>query len=70
MIENAVKYIVEQLPRYRQMLVGKLKLLFLDEPISGLHAQSSYNIIRFIRKLVYAVWPVLCYSSITNQSSK
>ncbi|KAI8993723.1 ABC-2 type transporter-domain-containing protein [Pilobolus umbonatus] len=41
-------------------LVGKPKLLFLDEPTSGLDAQSSYNIIRFIRKLSLAGWPVLC----------
>jgi ABC-type multidrug transport system ATPase subunit/ABC-type multidrug transport system permease subunit len=41
-------------------LVGKPKLLFLDEPTSGLDAQSSYNIIRFIRKLANAGWPVLC----------
>lgn len=30
-------------------LVGKPKLMFLDEPTSGLDAQSSYNIIKFIR---------------------
>ncbi|KAI9314324.1 ABC-2 type transporter-domain-containing protein [Dichotomocladium elegans] len=41
-------------------LVAKPKLLFLDEPTSGLDAQSSYNIIRFIRKLADAGWPVLC----------
>ncbi|KAI9021509.1 ABC-2 type transporter-domain-containing protein [Phycomyces nitens] len=41
-------------------LVGKPQLLFLDEPTSGLDAQSSYNIIRFIRKLANAGWPVLC----------
>jgi ABC-type multidrug transport system ATPase subunit len=41
-------------------LVGKPQLLFLDEPTSGLDAQSSYNIIRFIRKLADAGWPVLC----------
>ncbi|KAF1807145.1 ABC-2 type transporter-domain-containing protein [Mucor lusitanicus] len=41
-------------------LVGKPKLLFLDEPTSGLDAQSSFNIIRFIRKLADAGWPVLC----------
>jgi ABC-type multidrug transport system ATPase subunit len=41
-------------------LVGKPKLLFLDEPTSGLDAQSSYNIIRFIRKLADSGWPVLC----------
>ncbi|CDS08667.1 hypothetical protein LRAMOSA10028 [Lichtheimia ramosa] len=41
-------------------LVAKPKLLFLDEPTSGLDAQSSFNIIRFIRKLADAGWPVLC----------
>ncbi|CEG74916.1 hypothetical protein RMATCC62417_10044 [Rhizopus microsporus] len=41
-------------------LVSKPQLLFLDEPTSGLDAQSSYNIIRFIRKLADAGWPVLC----------
>lgn len=41
-------------------LVSKPKLLFLDEPTSGLDAQSSYNIVRFIRKLADAGWPVLC----------
>ncbi|CEP18981.1 hypothetical protein [Parasitella parasitica] len=41
-------------------LVGKPKFLFLDEPTSGLDAQSSYNIVRFIRKLADAGWPVLC----------
>ncbi|KAI8140090.1 ABC-2 type transporter-domain-containing protein [Fennellomyces sp. T-0311] len=41
-------------------LVSKPKLLFLDEPTSGLDAQSSYNIVRFLRKLADAGWPVLC----------
>ena len=41
-------------------LVAKPKLIFLDEPTSGLDAQSSYNIVRFIRKLADAGWPVLC----------
>ncbi|KAI9272447.1 ABC-2 type transporter-domain-containing protein [Sporodiniella umbellata] len=41
-------------------LVGKPQLLFLDEPTSGLDAQSSYNIVRFIRKLADSGWPVLC----------
>ncbi|ORZ24007.1 ABC-2 type transporter-domain-containing protein [Absidia repens] len=41
-------------------LVGKPQLLFLDEPTSGLDAQSSFNIIRFMRKLADAGWPVLC----------
>ncbi|CDS13463.1 hypothetical protein LRAMOSA05639 [Lichtheimia ramosa] len=41
-------------------LVAKPQLIFLDEPTSGLDAQSSYNIVRFIRKLADAGWPVLC----------
>ncbi|KAI9282306.1 ABC-2 type transporter-domain-containing protein [Sporodiniella umbellata] len=41
-------------------LVGKPQLLFLDEPTSGLDSQSSYNIIRFVRKLADSGWPVLC----------
>ncbi|KAI8889012.1 hypothetical protein K501DRAFT_300849 [Backusella circina FSU 941] len=41
-------------------LVGKPHILFLDEPTSGLDAQSSFNIIRFIRKLADSGWPVLC----------
>ena len=41
-------------------LVAKPKLIFLDEPTSGLDAQSSYNIVRFLRKLADAGWPVLC----------
>ena len=41
-------------------LVAKPQLLFLDEPTSGLDAQSSFNIIRFIRKLADCGWPVLC----------
>ncbi|KAI9499301.1 ABC-2 type transporter-domain-containing protein [Zychaea mexicana] len=41
-------------------LVAKPKLLFLDEPTSGLDAQSSFNIVRFIRKLADCGWPVLC----------
>ncbi|KAI9264255.1 ABC-2 type transporter-domain-containing protein [Phascolomyces articulosus] len=41
-------------------LVSKPKLLFLDEPTSGLDAQSSSNIVRFLRKLANAGWPVLC----------
>ncbi|KAI9492436.1 ABC-2 type transporter-domain-containing protein [Zychaea mexicana] len=41
-------------------LVAKPQLIFLDEPTSGLDAQSSYNIVRFLRKLADAGWPVLC----------
>lgn len=35
-------------------------LLFLDEPTSGLDGQSSFNIIRFLRRLTTAGQAVLC----------
>ncbi|KAF2071314.1 hypothetical protein CYY_007364 [Polysphondylium violaceum] len=41
-------------------LVAKPHILFLDEPTSGLDAQSSYNIIKFIRKLADAGMPLVC----------
>eukprot|EP00026_Physarum_polycephalum_P000540 Phypoly_transcript_00541.p1 GENE.Phypoly_transcript_00541~~Phypoly_transcript_00541.p1 ORF type:complete len:1444 (+),score=259.70 Phypoly_transcript_00541:181-4512(+) len=41
-------------------LVGKPELLFLDEPTSGLDAQSSYNIVKFIRKLADSGMPLVC----------
>ncbi|KAI9492461.1 hypothetical protein BDB00DRAFT_873381 [Zychaea mexicana] len=41
-------------------LVAKPKLVFSDEPTSNLVAQSSYNIVRFLRKLANAGWPVSC----------
>ncbi|KAN0043238.1 hypothetical protein ACTA71_010878 [Dictyostelium dimigraforme] len=41
-------------------LVAKPQILFLDEPTSGLDAQSSYNIIKFIRKLADAGMPLVC----------
>ncbi|KAN0023395.1 hypothetical protein ACTFIU_011565 [Dictyostelium citrinum] len=41
-------------------LVAKPNILFLDEPTSGLDAQSSYNIIKFIRKLADAGMPLVC----------
>ncbi|KNC96342.1 uncharacterized protein SPPG_08243 [Spizellomyces punctatus DAOM BR117] len=41
-------------------LVGKPRLMFLDEPTSGLDAQSSYNIIKFIRKLADHGMPLVC----------
>jgi ATP-binding cassette, subfamily G (WHITE), member 2, SNQ2 len=41
-------------------LVGKPEILFLDEPTSGLDAQSSYNIVKFIRKLADAGMPLVC----------
>eukprot|EP00026_Physarum_polycephalum_P000517 Phypoly_transcript_00518.p1 GENE.Phypoly_transcript_00518~~Phypoly_transcript_00518.p1 ORF type:complete len:1364 (+),score=213.76 Phypoly_transcript_00518:489-4580(+) len=41
-------------------LVGKPSILFLDEPTSGLDAQSSYNIVKFIRKLADSGMPLVC----------
>ncbi|RKO93102.1 brefeldin A resistance protein [Blyttiomyces helicus] len=41
-------------------LVGKPKILFLDEPTSGLDAQSSYNIVKFLRKLANHGMPLVC----------
>jgi len=41
-------------------LVGKPEILFLDEPTSGLDAQSSYNIIKFLRTLADAGMPLVC----------
>ncbi|KAI9007454.1 ABC-2 type transporter-domain-containing protein [Phycomyces nitens] len=62
MVENGSGISIEERKRLTigMELVGKPQLLFLDEPTSGLDAQSSYNIIRFIRKLADAGWPVLC----------
>ncbi|KAG2224961.1 hypothetical protein INT45_000082 [Circinella minor] len=61
-VERGVGISVEERKRLTigMELVAKPKLLFLDEPTSGLDAQSSYNIVRFIRKLADAGWPVLC----------
>jgi len=41
-------------------LVAKPHILFLDEPTSGLDSQSSYNIIKFIRKLADSGMPLIC----------
>ncbi|KAN0038042.1 hypothetical protein ACTA71_000214 [Dictyostelium dimigraforme] len=41
-------------------LVAKPNILFLDKPTSGLDSQSSYNIIKFIRKLADAGMPLVC----------
>ncbi|KAI9012932.1 ABC-2 type transporter-domain-containing protein [Gaertneriomyces semiglobifer] len=41
-------------------LVGKPHILFLDEPTSGLDAQSSYNIVKFLRRLADAGMPLVC----------
>ncbi|KAL0085199.1 ABC-2 type transporter-domain-containing protein [Phycomyces blakesleeanus] len=62
MVEEGVGISIEERKRLTigMELVGKPQLLFLDEPTSGLDAQSCFNIIRFIRKLADAGWPVLC----------
>eukprot|EP01127_Copromyxa_protea_P003985 TRINITY_DN1374_c1_g1_i2.p2 TRINITY_DN1374_c1_g1~~TRINITY_DN1374_c1_g1_i2.p2 ORF type:complete len:651 (+),score=180.85 TRINITY_DN1374_c1_g1_i2:2482-4434(+) len=41
-------------------LVAKPHILFLDEPTSGLDAQSSYNIVKFLRKLADSGMPLVC----------
>lgn len=41
-------------------LVAKPHILFLDEPTSGLDAQSSFNIVKFIRKLADSGMPLVC----------
>lgn len=41
-------------------LVSKPVLLFLDEPTSGLDGQSSFKIVRFLRKLAEAGQSVIC----------
>ena len=41
-------------------LVSKPVLLFLDEPTSGLDGQSSFKIVRFLRKLADAGQSVIC----------
>lgn len=41
-------------------LVAKPHILFLDEPTSGLDSQSSYNIVKFIRKLADAGMALVC----------
>ncbi|KAI9491802.1 ABC-2 type transporter-domain-containing protein [Zychaea mexicana] len=61
-IENGFGISIEERKRLTiaMELVAKPQLIFLDEPTSGLDAQSSYNIVRFLRKLADAGWPVLC----------
>ncbi|KAL8916273.1 MAG: hypothetical protein Q9172_006380 [Xanthocarpia lactea] len=41
-------------------LAAKPSLLFLDEPTSGLDSQSSYSIVRFLRKLAHAGHGLVC----------
>ncbi|KAJ3158106.1 hypothetical protein HDU86_003058 [Geranomyces michiganensis] len=61
-LETGVGISVEERKRLTigMELVGKPKLMFLDEPTSGLDAQSSYNIIKFIRKLADHGMPLVC----------
>ncbi|EFA76868.1 hypothetical protein PPL_09620 [Heterostelium album PN500] len=61
-LENGVGISVEERKRLTigLELVAKPHILFLDEPTSGLDAQSSYNIIKFIRKLADAGMPLVC----------
>ncbi|EGG16975.1 hypothetical protein DFA_07956 [Cavenderia fasciculata] len=61
-LESGVGISVEERKRLTigTELVAKPHILFLDEPTSGLDAQSSYNIIKFIRKLADAGMPLVC----------
>ncbi|KAJ3165711.1 hypothetical protein HDU88_003904 [Geranomyces variabilis] len=61
-LETGVGISVEERKRLTigMELVGKPKLMFLDEPTSGLDAQSSYNIIKFIRKLADHGMSLVC----------
>eukprot|EP01133_Synstelium_polycarpum_P015912 gene15912-18915_t len=61
-LESGVGISVEERKRLTigNELVAKPHILFLDEPTSGLDAQSSYNIIKFIRKLADAGMPLVC----------
>ncbi|PRP87719.1 hypothetical protein PROFUN_02419 [Planoprotostelium fungivorum] len=61
-LESGVGISVEERKRLTigMELVAKPHILFLDEPTSGLDAQSSYNIIKFIRKLADAGMPLVC----------
>jgi ABC-type multidrug transport system ATPase subunit/ABC-type multidrug transport system permease subunit len=61
-LETGVGISVEERKRLTigMELVAKPHILFLDEPTSGLDSQSSYNIIKFIRKLADAGMPLVC----------
>ncbi|KAL1918569.1 uncharacterized protein VTP21DRAFT_2591 [Calcarisporiella thermophila] len=61
-LETGVGISVEERKRLTigMELVSKPTILFLDEPTSGLDAQSSYNIIKFIRKLADAGMAIIC----------
>ncbi len=61
-LETGVGISVEERKRLTigMELVAKPHILFLDEPTSGLDAQSSYNIIKFIRNLANAGMPLIC----------
>eukprot|EP01117_Protostelium_nocturnum_P006317 TRINITY_DN227_c0_g2_i2.p1 TRINITY_DN227_c0_g2~~TRINITY_DN227_c0_g2_i2.p1 ORF type:complete len:1432 (-),score=505.14 TRINITY_DN227_c0_g2_i2:66-4361(-) len=61
-LEKGVGISVEERKRLTigMELVAMPNILFLDEPTSGLDAQSSYNIVKFIRKLADAGMPLVC----------
>ncbi|PRP75001.1 hypothetical protein PROFUN_07394 [Planoprotostelium fungivorum] len=61
-LESGVGISVEERKRLTigMELVARPHILFLDEPTSGLDAQSSYNIIKFCRKLADAGMPLVC----------
>ncbi|KAK9760197.1 ATP-binding cassette transporter snq2 [Basidiobolus ranarum] len=62
MLEAGVGISVEERKRLTigMELVAKPTILFLDEPTSGLDSQSSYNIIKFIRKLADSGMALVC----------
>eukprot|EP01117_Protostelium_nocturnum_P006316 TRINITY_DN227_c0_g1_i1.p1 TRINITY_DN227_c0_g1~~TRINITY_DN227_c0_g1_i1.p1 ORF type:complete len:1474 (-),score=463.74 TRINITY_DN227_c0_g1_i1:47-4363(-) len=61
-LESGVGISVEERKRLTigMELVAMPHILFLDEPTSGLDAQSSYNIVKFVRKLADAGMPLVC----------
>ncbi|KAK9760145.1 ATP-binding cassette transporter snq2 [Basidiobolus ranarum] len=62
MLEAGVGISVEERKRLTigMELVAKPTILFLDEPTSGLDSQSSFNIIKFIRKLADSGMALVC----------
>ncbi|PRP87448.1 hypothetical protein PROFUN_00659 [Planoprotostelium fungivorum] len=61
-LESGIGISVEERKRLTigMELVARPHILFLDEPTSGLDAQSSYNIVKFCRKLADAGMPLVC----------
>jgi len=61
-LESGIGISVEERKRLTigMELVARPRILFLDEPTSGLDAQSSFNIIKFCRKLADAGMPLVC----------